>query len=1595
MNEKDEVDLVLDYVDNAYHNKKLQKRIGLFTLFISAFLLLSPTVYPLTNPFVNPNFPFESLPIEYQNAYAEIMTPQFDKTIRTATESIDVYTLHDQPYKYVHTFGVPPYVLDISDNTYKDSYITENSTHIEIVNEENPIVFKKSDCTFIKYTDSSFSTKFVDYYTTMATKTGTNSWSVYNALQLDCSYSRLNNATHNGLVVTRVHPKGTFEATYAKLVDGNFKSYMKFTNNLQNVTHPQFSGLQNTKVSFVEVLGNITASSFNIDNTNKWNSIEVSQQKVWTQSNMTSKLFSIGNQAKLFSIDLGSDYTNLLALRATKTTTTTFDLEIAFGATAQTLVYGQVVITDPTYSSNNPTVDGNIEDTNNDDICNGTTVTKVTDGTSVEIGRDASTGSIDCDRAFFEYSISTIPKTAGISNSVFKFEADTPTGTPDNCIFVGMTQQPSVASDANIWSGISSGTSLVTDSACTTVGQNKSVDLGSAGDTYVTDQLTSGWVALGVKSSVESPLDTNNYLAKIIAEDGIGTPAPTLEITYYIKIKPNAPQSALTATAQEGSIRLVGTESSSGFDNATQPAETNMNLYRCVVEDCTSYLGHELDDGGSNSEGNEGNAKMGTLGNTLLLHFNRTGTANGKTSFFDTHESGGGRTNGTVTGLTLTANYNDTFGGSDTWDDNSASMGVDTTLDIFTGSLVADNTNDASAKDLTSTSDTIWIARFFLKFTESVAGDGRTVWIGISDLSQASGTDVNQDFIGLKWEDDLRCIDADGGSITGGGTAMGYGAWAVATDYFIQVQRSSTSYTVGLYPDVTYTTPTDTCSEAVASSTQTLRYLKVLNYKGTALGSGTVIVDNAQFFNSATSTTGSASLIKGQFPRESRNNAVNLNSANINITSSDITFEGTEAWSLAVLLNMSNSNPFTLFSADMGSSRSTNINVNDNSITLHNTGTSVFNYSLTSMGTNKVNFIGVTRSSSGNFCVYQNLTQVSCATTNATTLGSSNTFFINSMPNLSNFGTINLDDFALFNTTLTQAQMLDIATRGSLFNFTRVYMNSTIATNSSTVTDNAPAGNETWCYDYSYSNSMGQGSLFNTLSCATALPEAVLIRLLEGDKATAVASATITQANSTGTCQRTTNSTGWIPTPCSGITTNSNFTSKDSDNYVTNKTYNFIPQANFQINSLVFRVSCPENGSGNDVLIKLNTTNYHLKSSTTPTCSAGNFNVTWTGTFTADGNAPNHSNLTSIGLFEVLNITAFGKQPIRFRENGTAISTTYSSPDITSSSFDIGSGYQTRVISFNLALDPKPVQTGLSVSCTSNTACVLTITHGSAGVAGISGTFIEKSTDSGSTWSTLVANTGSATTSYTDSGLTTGTRYDYRVSSINQYGTGQASASAWGITGSGDSGGGSTPASGGSTPSVTPASILPTIQGLQFKTQEHNVMPNSISYGKITIIWDGGKPITIKSIDVGQYSGWMTFDPMPPYDLSPEQLSTALIQPAYALESSSGISYQLHTPQNFCDVNLGVTQNCVEKRLYKIPVNMVLTFDGIDHKHVTEILVDFAGEALEVADIQNMIVGTVLITMAFGGYGFVRVLQSRKKRGLLIRKVHPSSKRKR
>ncbi|MDG6999034.1 MAG: fibronectin type III domain-containing protein [Nitrososphaerota archaeon] len=98
---------------------------------------------------------------------------------------------------------------------------------------------------------------------------------------------------------------------------------------------------------------------------------------------------------------------------------------------------------------------------------------------------------------------------------------------------------------------------------------------------------------------------------------------------------------------------------------------------------------------------------------------------------------------------------------------------------------------------------------------------------------------------------------------------------------------------------------------------------------------------------------------------------------------------------------------------------------------------------------------------------------------------------------------------------------------------------------------------------------------------------------------------------------------------------------------------------------------------------------------------------------------------------------------------------------------------------YNCGVTAPSSPTGLTATTVSSDQINLAWTAPSNnGGSSITGYMIQRSTNGGSTWTTIVSNTGSTSTSYSDIGLSASTTYTYRVSAINAVGASPPSNTA-------------------------------------------------------------------------------------------------------------------------------------------------------------------------------------------------------------------------
>ncbi len=183
---------------------------------------------------------------------------------------------------------------------------------------------------------------------------------------------------------------------------------------------------------------------------------------------------------------------------------------------------------------------------------------------------------------------------------------------------------------------------------------------------------------------------------------------------------------------------------------------------------------------------------------------------------------------------------------------------------------------------------------------------------------------------------------------------------------------------------------------------------------------------------------------------------------------------------------------------------------------------------------------------------------------------------------------------------------------------------------------------------------------------------------------------------------------------------------------------------------------------------------------TATAASPSQINLSWT--------APSSNGGSAITGYKIERSTDSGTTWSTIVANSASTSTTYSDTGLAASTAytyrvsainSVGTSSPSNTASATTALQPPQPPTGLTATATSSSQINLSWTAPSSnGGSAITGYKIERSTNAGSTWSTIVANSASTSTAYSDTGLAASTAYTYRVSAINSVGTSSPSNTA-------------------------------------------------------------------------------------------------------------------------------------------------------------------------------------------------------------------------
>ena len=220
----------------------------------------------------------------------------------------------------------------------------------------------------------------------------------------------------------------------------------------------------------------------------------------------------------------------------------------------------------------------------------------------------------------------------------------------------------------------------------------------------------------------------------------------------------------------------------------------------------------------------------------------------------------GNRIRGTESEMQPT--FEDDFTSDKGWVETGTQFTIDTsTNNRIDFALKRDGADHVVYKDLTTVSDTAWVLRMHLDFTGNTNADAydSQTFFGLSSTNGSySGT---QDAIGLdiKWGNDDYYItgSANGSLVPFDNTSIFSTAFTSTDEYWVEIIRvSSTSFTIELFSDSTYSTSVEKVTGTTSSGVSGLQYIvgKMRNSSSRAeIQNGWL--DDVKFYNGVTTFT--------------------------------------------------------------------------------------------------------------------------------------------------------------------------------------------------------------------------------------------------------------------------------------------------------------------------------------------------------------------------------------------------------------------------------------------------------------------------------------------------------------------------------------------------------------------------------------------------------------------------------------------------------------------------------------------------------------------------------------------------------------------
>ena len=197
-------------------------------------------------------------------------------------------------------------------------------------------------------------------------------------------------------------------------------------------------------------------------------------------------------------------------------------------------------------------------------------------------------------------------------------------------------------------------------------------------------------------------------------------------------------------------------------------------------------------------------------------------------------------------------------------------------------------------------------------------------------------------------------------------------------------------------------------------------------------------------------------------------------------------------------------------------------------------------------------------------------------------------------------------------------------------------------------------------------------------------------------------------------------------------------------------------------------------------------------------------------------------------------------------------------------------------------------------------------------------------------------------------------------------------------------------ASSGSVGASIPANKIifeDRLTGLTILSISHMfIKPNDVITGQITIGWNGEDEMSVKKIDVGEFTDLIRFTDTPTFVLDKRTEGAG-----ETARSEATVGYTIFIPPAFCDEEQGILLNCLKKELITIPITFTLEFQGQEFIGETEVILDAREIPVDIVQLQIIGLGLVVLISAFVGNALRKRFKRSNKRKAKIKKRLTSS----